>query len=681
MAQGYPNLGVVQPSKEASPQKSTPPPAFTTVAQQKAFHRRSSSDIVSPSKGWGSPSVPAAAQPATADEELDLSDLADLLGGGLALVSRTGESSPPRVASGEDVTKAALEERNDSTSNTENIAPVVIRQRAPPAAFSVTSRPAQHERQRSTTMVPAGSAAAEKAAASFNATNRSFSATVVPSPSPTTAPTLKAPPSQARPAKSSPPTEGTRSSSYSDLGIGARQRSSTLIPNPALSSSRSDARTATSSSSNDDSAPSSSGSSSAASRARPRSSTMMTLAPASAAAPPSRLAAPLTQAPARPFMAARKSPASSTGESSSSPAPLTPRDGSSDLSRDSGMKEKDERRVAWSGGVSGLVPSARRAHQRRSVSFDFDEEVPSDGKGKIKARPRETPIQEEERRRERRRGEAKAAIELGNVINGPGPTADDDDEDDDDVPVAQRAMPGMPMGNMPMGMNMPMPMGFATPGGMSPGWPGMLSPAQFMVPPPADPNFYAAHQQAMMIAKQAYQMAVAQQAMQQAGEEWERGSTMGFGDRSSVFGGSTTGPAMSSYGMGMGMQQGGWTPGGMSLFPPAPRSMYGGGGARSEYGGGGGGGARSEYGGGGGWNSSRSVYGENFGPSPRSSNSPAATRNPNTRVDSGYFAGAPVPKSPNPTGATPRQRTASQPATPSRGPAKRQPPSSWKASP
>lgn len=241
-------------------------------------------------------------------------------------------------------------------------------------------------------------------------------------------------------------------------------------------------------------------------------------------------------------------------------------------------------------------------------------------------------------------------------------------------------MTTLPMANMQMGMNMPVPMGFGAPGGMSPGWPTMMAPTQFMIPPPADPNFYAAHQQAMMIAKQAYQMAVAQQAMAIAGDEWERGSSIsGFGgDRGSVYGGAGARPAMPPYGMGMGMQ-GGWSPGGMSLFPPAPRSMYGGGGARSEYGGGGGGGGN-----GAGWSSSRSVYGESFGPSPRpGSSGPAQMRN--SRADSGYFPSvppAPAPSSsPSRPGPTPRQRTASQPASPPRGAAaKRQPPSSWKPS-
>lgn len=312
------------------------------------------------------------------------------------------------------------------------------------------------------------------------------------------------------------------------------------------------------------------------------------------------------------------------------------------------------------------------------------------------------------------------------------------------MPVSQARMGnpmGMPMNNgmgmqmqMPMGgmggMNMQMPMGYGTPPGnsmlspwggqqapmlapqptgMSMG--GMLNPAQFMpLPPPADPAFFAAHQQAMMIAKQAYQMAVAQQAMAVAGEEWERGSTVGgFGGRGSVYGGGARseygGGARSEYGGGggsvvgspfgmqgmggMGMQMGGWgSPGG--LFPPAPRSMYGrgGGGARSEYGGGGGGGGN--------WSSSRSVYGETFGPSTeRYANSPPRSGSSGNLAaqgkgagqrerESGYFppvgSGSPGRQGPG----TPRQRTASQPATPSRnaqgaGAARRPPPpSSWK---
>jgi hypothetical protein len=142
-----------------------------------------------------------------------------------------------------------------------------------------------------------------------------------------------------------------------------------------------------------------------------------------------------------------------------------------------------------------------------------------------------------------------------------------------------------------------------------------------------DPRVFAVHQQAMMIAKQTYQLAVAQQAMRDAADEWERGSAMSgwTGGRSSA---ST--PNMLNMGMGMNMNMGGggggmggfpgaagsfampgaggmWPNGGISGFPGnSARGMYSGY-AASEIGGGGGGGGR-----GGGWTTS-SVYGESFG--------------------------------------------------------------------
>jgi hypothetical protein len=131
-----------------------------------------------------------------------------------------------------------------------------------------------------------------------------------------------------------------------------------------------------------------------------------------------------------------------------------------------------------------------------------------------------------------------------------------------------------------------------------------------------DPRVFAVHQQAMMIAKQTYQLAVAQQAMRDAADEWERGSAVSgwTGGRSSV---ST--PNMLNMGMGMNMNMGGgaggmggfpgaggmWPSGGVSGFPGnSARGMYSGY-AASDVGGGGGGG-------GGGWTTS-SVYGESFG--------------------------------------------------------------------
>jgi hypothetical protein len=52
----------------------------------------------------------------------------------------------------------------------------------------------------------------------------------------------------------------------------------------------------------------------------------------------------------------------------------------------------------------------------------------------------------------------------------------------------------------------------------------------------SDLSFFAAHRHAMMIAKQAYQVVVAQHAMAISGDQWERSSNIGGG---SVSGGNT----------------------------------------------------------------------------------------------------------------------------------------------
>jgi hypothetical protein len=153
--------------------------------------------------------------------------------------------------------------------------------------------------------------------------------------------------------------------------------------------------------------------------------------------------------------------------------------------------------------------------------------------------------------------------------------------------------PRMNMANPTMNFTPPAPMGWSP----SPNAP-MMGSSPFLMPPPnADPRFLAAHQHAMMVAKQAYQMAVAQQAMAAANEEWERGSSVS---------------AFSSMGMGMGMGGGmppmggmgmpGMMPGayGMGWNNPAmmfssAQSMYAGSTAGSELGAGWG--TRSEYGG------------------------------------------------------------------------------------
>ena len=172
------------------------------------------------------------------------------------------------------------------------------------------------------------------------------------------------------------------------------------------------------------------------------------------------------------------------------------------------------------------------------------------------------------------------------------------------------AGPGMGMGNgmnMAGGMNMNLNMGAGV---------GMVDPRMFM-----------AHQQAMMIAKQTYQLAVAQQAMRDAADEWERGSAIsgwGGGSRSSVAAPSVLGMGMNMGGMNMNANQGanpfgmphpgGWPTGGGGGPGPSARSMYAASlYAGSEIGGPGGGGAM-------GWSTTNSVYGESFGaPRDRSS--------------------------------------------------------------
>lgn len=262
---------------------------------------------------------------------------------------------------------------------------------------------------------------------------------------------------------------------------------------------------------------------------------------------------------------------------------------------------------------------------------------------------------------------------------------------------------GNPMAAMQMGQmgfpGSPNPTPWANPMGQP-----MLSPAQFIVPPPADPNFLAAHQHAMAIAKQAYQMAVAQQAMAAAADEWERGSTVGGfgggnvygggggsvyggGGGGSVYGGSQMGAPFGMMG-GMGMMQGGWgsTASMYGGVGGGTRSMYGGSqlgvpammsSSRSEYGGGGAG-----SGGAGNWSSSRSSYGESFGPEQQTRrNAQIAKRGGR---DSGFYPPMPTIPSQSPSGRNSPDMRAPARSTrldsPHRGVRKAPPPSSWKAS-
>ncbi|KAI0931168.1 hypothetical protein AcW2_000110 [Taiwanofungus camphoratus] len=405
-------------------------------------------------------------------------------------------------------------------------------------------------------------------------------------------------------------------------------------------------------------------------------------------------------APPKPFAGGLRgnSPASSTGESSSGRTPVTPVDGS-EVSY--ALRDRNGRPGQGQGQALGQG-GARRAHKKSaSVTFDEPDRSRDRDRGRV-GRERELDREREERaaaaeaeaeearRKERRRSEAKAALEpvlqLGKIVNGHGPIADDDDNEEDrphdNMPPRMSMMP--PMMGMPGAPNMtpPSPMAWQSP---QAGTPGMLTPQQFMFPmmqPNADPAFLAAHQQAMMFAKQAYQMAVAQQAMAAAEEEWERGSTVatsilggGRGAMSTMsgMGGMTPmfpqgGFGMGGMGMGMGMQ-GGW--GGSMMFPNSARSMYAGSVAGSELGAG----ARSGWG-------SRSAYGE---PTGFAGGDRASTFRTS---QFGFPQQPPVPQQPTgQTGGQPHGRSGPRPRTrtaptgpPSEGPRRPPPPpSSWKA--
>ena len=275
---------------------------------------------------------------------------------------------------------------------------------------------------------------------------------------------------------------------------------------------------------------------------------------------------------------------------------------------------------------------------------------------------------------------------------------------------------------MGMGLQMPMQMGFGSPNSVA--WGGNMASSPYLMPPPADPNFLAAHQHAMMYAKQAYQMAVARQAMAAAGDEWERSSSIGGYGGSSMISASSS-PAMMGPAMQLGMMpmgQGyGWSSPSSVYLPSTSQSVYdglvnSGGGASISN-------SRSEHGGVSGpknWPSSRSSYGASFGPSldqlgrknaqgtsghaKRDSVStlrapvmPAAqpqngrgspVRSGNGQRDSTYLPPvSPIPASQFQNGrgspdGTPRPRTGSQPGSPSRSTFVRKapPPSSWKSS-
>jgi len=286
-----------------------------------------------------------------------------MLGGGISLISRTGESDEEEEEEEEE--EEDMDEDTTSGGRLPQIAPILIKQRAPPPAFSVTSRPPLRR--------------TGDGADTGGTRSSVFSV-------------------EARSALDAPPSSGSE--------CRGRQRSGTLVPSvaapptakPLVDRKKDGYHTNTSEESSDaseesDAPPPVMKATSSSSKQRGS----MTL-PNSG---------PGTTMTTRPFASGRRqreSPASSTGDSSSGRAPGTPKDGSEIGRGVNGAKER-----GWGSGVSGLGGQGGRHFKRQSVSFEDDISPAGDGGVGGKAK---SSLGDEERRRERRRSEAKAAIEV-----------------------------------------------------------------------------------------------------------------------------------------------------------------------------------------------------------------------------------------------------------------------------
>ena len=255
--------------------------------------------------------------------------------------------------------------KNEKVVSTGNgIAPIPIKERPPTSSFSVTSRPPFPGRDSITD--------ARLSTASNVVAPRSRSVTLTPSSNSLSSVSVN---NDIRPIPSNVPSKSTSNNPSPKVRNDALK-----VPN-----------------------------------VRQRSSTMVTGVP---------LNMPTTKAfhvPERPFAGRRNSPASSTEDSSSGRAPLTPRDGSE-------IDIQDRKRHEWSGGAGGLGVKIQHKNQhvkRRSVSFEDDHHdaklrgVPhSKGKQLTKNNAATNDEDREARRKERRRGEAKAAIEVCLLSSG-----------------------------------------------------------------------------------------------------------------------------------------------------------------------------------------------------------------------------------------------------------------------
>ena len=348
----------------------------------------------------------------SADEHSPLDEeLAQLLGTAVQFISRTGNTPPPLATQGSSESSETESDEDDEDDEdgfekvekeiVERIAPIPIKQRSPPPSFSVTSRPPLTRREGNT-----------------NGDSNSNSTT-------------------------SPPR--SEASSVSGLGGYTRPRSSTLVATSSSSSSKTfgyamgESISAPPGSSQHKSAASmgnpinfpNGNSQTSASDQRPsalkssvhvrqRSLTMVTGVPLSAQMPLSKK--PISAVPDKPFNkpfngGRRNSPASSTGDSSSGRAPITPRDGSDiGVPRGDGNSKQQQHQQQ-------PKQQPKKHIKRRSVSFedDMQELKPpnrkfiggsSSARGSSEGGDTSNEEDREVRRRERRRSEAKAAIEV-----------------------------------------------------------------------------------------------------------------------------------------------------------------------------------------------------------------------------------------------------------------------------
>lgn len=297
-------------------------------------------------------------------------DLAQLLGtAGIKFMFGSNGGIPDQSSESEsedeDEDSYVQVKKEEVTSAGNMIAPIPIKQRPPATSFSVTSRP-PFPRHDSTT-------AAQDDATKVDVTRLSTASNVAP-----------------RPRSITLTPSSTTSSSFHKLSA-----NDDVIPSvPSNVPSKSTSNIAPPKVKSDALKPP---------NVRQRSSTMITGVPLS-------VQASKAIHPERPFAVRRNSPASSTGDSSSSRAPVTPRDGSE-------IGIQDRKRDEWSGDVSGL--SVKQHFKRRSVSFEEDNlnskpsGIPhSKGKEHTNSNTAVNDEVREARRKERRRTEAKAAIEV-----------------------------------------------------------------------------------------------------------------------------------------------------------------------------------------------------------------------------------------------------------------------------